>query len=425
MSLINKMLRDLDRRDMPQPEATSINLLKAAPAVPARPLSAYFIIVMLLLVLLVVLLFWFFQQKRVSLEQVATAPALARESDQSRSAFPPFQPPVKLPDQTVEKDAVKTQVEILTQPRKRLVAGVIKADQPQLGTTEKEEIETAVDAQQAVKLAELTTNRAEARNGTQAVQQARRLAKQEPRSSIARDTKRAVRMGQNQQQQTDAESPSVAKLVANDTRKKGKNLPVKKSHARHMDTAQMLTQARRYLRRGQLQEAEPLLRQAMNQKPENRQVRELLVTLLMQDDRNEEAITLLERSMHRSLGYTPYILLRARLFAALAEIAKGVRLLEMHRPERENEAEYLTLLGALYQQQRSYRKALNLYRRLVKLQPGSGRVWAGLALSLDALGEGPAALEAYQRTLGLHSLPAEIERYARQRVTALKVEYGR
>ncbi len=419
MSLINKMLRDLDERDMPQPEAPSRDLLKAAPAAPARPVSTYMIIVTLFLVLLVVAFFWFFQQKRVSLERLATAPALALETAPGRLAFPPVQPPVQI----VAKDAVQTQVEILTQPRKRLVAGVIKAEQPQLGTTKKEETESAVDEQQAVKLAELTPYRSDTGDETQ-LMHTQRLAKQEQRSSIARDTKRAVRMGEKQQQQTDPESPSVAKLVANDTRKKGKSVQVKKSHARHIDAAQMLTQARRYLRRGHLQEAEPLLKQAMIHNPENRQVRELQVTLLMQDNRNEEAITLLEQSMHRSPDYTPYILLRARLFAALAEVAKGVRLLEMHRPERENETEYLTLLGALYQQQRNYRKALNLYRRLVKLQPSSGRVWAGLALSLDALGEGPAALEAYQRTLGLHSLPVEIERYARQRVSALKVEYG-
>ncbi len=420
MSLINKMLRDLDKRDMPQPEALSRSQLKVTPAAPTRSVSAYMIIVMLFLVLLVVALFWFFQQKRLSFGQVATAPALARQTDPVRPAFPPIQPPVQI----VTKDAVQTQVEILTQPRKRLVAGVIKAEQLQLGTTEKEETQPTVDEQQAVKLAELTPYQSDTRDETQ-LMDAQRLTKQEQRSSIARDTERAVRMGEKQQQRAEPESPSVAKLVANDTRKNGKSVQIKKSHARQFDTAQMLTQARRYLRRGHLQEAEPLLKQAMTHNPENRQVRELLVTLLMQDDRNEEAITLLEQSMHRSPDYTPYILLRARLFAALAEIAKGVRLLEIHQPERENETEYLTLLGALYQQQRNYRKALNLYRRLVKLQPGSGRVWAGLALSLDALGEGQAALQAYQRTLGLHSLPAEIERYARQRVSALKVEYGR
>jgi len=74
-------------------------------------------------------------------------------------------------------------------------------------------------------------------------------------------------------------------------------------------------------------------------------------------------------------------------------------LLMRHVDQASNDAEYLGLLAVAALQQQLFAEAQVIYRRLVQIDSGNDRWWAGLALAEDRLGLN--AGHAYQQVLKL------------------------
>lgn len=64
--------------------------------------------------------------------------------------------------------------------------------------------------------------------------------------------------------------------------------------------------------------------------------------------------------------------------------------------------------------------AVNLYKKLIPLAPDDGRWRAGLAISLESLGEVESAKKLYQLALGMNELPFSLKRFIQHRLESLK-----
>lgn len=108
----------------------------------------------------------------------------------------------------------------------------------------------------------------------------------------------------------------------------------------------------------------------------------------------------------------------ARVYIDQGAEAKALAVMESVSPEASDDADFSALLGLLYQRAGRHTDAVRAYEQALRLRPGDGRVWLGLAISFEATEQPDAAKEAYQRAQdrGLQPLLA---RYVEQRLAAL------
>ncbi len=109
----------------------------------------------------------------------------------------------------------------------------------------------------------------------------------------------------------------------------------------------------------------------------------------------------------------------AKLAALKAHRTEAIRLLESRLSEAEDYESYRALLAGLYQGEARYAEAVSHYRRLITAFGDKPAYWLGFALSLDALGQKPSALQAYQRVAEFSNLQTEVRQYINERIAEL------
>ncbi len=176
-----------------------------------------------------------------------------------------------------------------------------------------------------------------------------------------------------------------------------------------------LAQIRRLIAHGELSLAEERLQQRLRAVPSDRAAHQLLVGLLLRGERRDEALAQIERSLTR-LGYDDkLLLLRARLLADRGQTGAALRDLETLLARHPDDREAMRLVAALYRQQGESLRAGRLYQRLTALPGAEARDWLGLALSLDEH-DPTLARVAWQRVLTAPELTAAVRDYARRRL---------
>ncbi|HKK06895.1 MAG TPA: tetratricopeptide repeat protein [Gammaproteobacteria bacterium] len=180
----------------------------------------------------------------------------------------------------------------------------------------------------------------------------------------------------------------------------------------------------RLLGRGDTSRGEEQLRQALKADPRNLRARELLAGVYMRAGRLVEAAGLLKQGVHLAPDHTVFAKLYARVLLGQGRAPAAVEVLERHLGATHNDIDYLAMLAALYQRVGRQREAAQAYRQLVKVRPNRGDWWVGLGISLEALGKPAAARQAYQRARATRALSPELEKYAQARLITLKASHS-
>jgi MSHA biogenesis protein MshN len=81
--------------------------------------------------------------------------------------------------------------------------------------------------------------------------------------------------------------------------------------------------------------------------------------------------------------------------------------------------DYHNVLALAAQQSGEHAAAVTIYQQLISLQPAQGRHQAGLAISLEALGNSSGARSAWQQALRDPQLPLALVRYGQSRLQQL------
>lgn len=170
---------------------------------------------------------------------------------------------------------------------------------------------------------------------------------------------------------------------------------------------------------GRALEAEPKLRAALAADPAHAPARELLVGIQLQQGRVPAARELLEQGIEKNPKHTAFTRLLARLHVDGGSDAQAIALLEKHAPAAGNDAEYQGLLATLYQRAGRHSEAIQRYTQALALRPQEGRWWMGMGLSCEAEKKTDAAAEAYQRALSA-ALDPKLQQYVRGRLAAVK-----
>lgn len=179
-------------------------------------------------------------------------------------------------------------------------------------------------------------------------------------------------------------------------------------------------QAQELVQQGRHQEAREQLEQFLSAHPHSPYSSAELVSIYIDLGEVEAALARLEQSELLAGEHTR---LRARVDLAKAQTARAIERLEAGLSEAQDNERYRALLAGLYYRAERYAEAASGYRRLLDSFGAQPSYWLGLALALDAQQQDASAAEAYRRALasGYYDAPdrGDVRDYITQRLGAL------
>lgn len=174
------------------------------------------------------------------------------------------------------------------------------------------------------------------------------------------------------------------------------------------------------LQKGRMSDAEKHLRLALKIDETHTPARELLAGLLLQQGHWREAQQLLEQGIDTVPAHYPFAQLLARVYVEHGADQKALAVMEGSQRAGVENPDYLAFLAALYQRVGKHAEAIKVYNGALTLNPQEGRWWLGMGISLEAAQDWNTAGSAYQRAIESGVLEDNLLTYARERLSVVK-----
>ncbi|MCF8197370.1 MAG: tetratricopeptide repeat protein [Sulfuritalea sp.] len=169
-------------------------------------------------------------------------------------------------------------------------------------------------------------------------------------------------------------------------------------------------------RQGDLESASTSYRAALEDYPEHAAARQALSALLIDSRRFDEAEDLLRMGVELPSVRLPSTLAWARLKVERKQAPAALELLQKYAASGERSADYQGFFGALLNRAGRAAEAVEHYKAATQLAPDEGRWWAGLGIALDSAGRGQEAREAYRKARTMPGLPADLAQHIDRRL---------
>ncbi|MDR3492182.1 MAG: tetratricopeptide repeat protein [Gammaproteobacteria bacterium] len=173
----------------------------------------------------------------------------------------------------------------------------------------------------------------------------------------------------------------------------------------HYQHAQKLSAA------GLYDEAITSLRELVSSVPTHFEARELLATLLIKKNNLQEANQIIDEGMQQQPVYPIFAELKAQLFLKENKVDNAIQVLEKYSPAIQENPKYYTLIATLYQRQGKANLAASLYKQLLSLDPKNSKLWLGYGVSQESLGHSNIAVEAFNNADSIGDLTPELKAY--------------
>lgn len=145
-----------------------------------------------------------------------------------------------------------------------------------------------------------------------------------------------------------------------------------------------------------------------------------LTALLIDQGNQLKAKQIVDAGLNESPNHIPFIELKARILAAEGKPKQALTLLQTASPRLEENPDYHAFVAAMYEQNNNYTLAAALYRQLLALNNSNSSWWFGLGVSLDKLGKKQAAIQAYNKATAEGHLNADSLAYLQNRLQLLQ-----
>lgn len=172
---------------------------------------------------------------------------------------------------------------------------------------------------------------------------------------------------------------------------------------------------------GDLAAARAMLERALREQPAHQRSRVLLGRLLIQQNEWAAAAEVVDADPSPRVG-GELAQLRARVLMQQGQADRAVAVLEAAHAADPRDEGVLGTLGAAYTDRHYYAKAAAIYRQALARQPAQPRWWLGLAVALDGDRRYDEALQAYREVLARRGLESRVLNYARERAEALTAQ---
>lgn len=130
------------------------------------------------------------------------------------------------------------------------------------------------------------------------------------------------------------------------------------------------------------------------------------------------AISILNNGLQRNPANESWRLTAAKIFFKENNPAGALSYLDVELTSVSKE--FLTMKGSLGRQLQQFDKSESAYSKLAEMEPTVGNWWLGLAIAQDSLGKHQQALISYQNLVRFGGVSADSIAFAKQRITELK-----
>ncbi len=169
------------------------------------------------------------------------------------------------------------------------------------------------------------------------------------------------------------------------------------------------------IKRGSAGEASTSLRAALRIEPGHLAARQALLSILVDQKQWDEAQAVGTEGLALDPKQAGWAMLVARLQVERGDMPAAIKTLDEHTQYAERNADYLGFHALLLQKVKRLPEAIERYRSALALKPGEGRWWYGLGLALEASQRSVEAKEAYAQARASTNLPADLAAAAEQK----------
>ena len=407
MSLINKMLQDLDARGTPKDGALP-GQVKPVGHVPSRP-GRRTIAVAVGAAVAVLALGWFgWTRLQRAAHPLPAAPAPVAAAPVK--VAPVVTGPVRAPN--VPAAAPSKAVPPAAAPHADPVAPPAAA---------------AFDdgAEKPMTRAERRAERARAaaqRKEERPVVHPQAVAPMEPDSAQAREARRAIAQvlaarGKAAGKRSAALLAAARAAARDDGARQGKHAAQGRQETGAQRAESEYRRALASLQDGRMGDTVASLEQALKYDPAHEAARQTLVGLLIEGNRPDEAMRQLQLGLTLDARQPAMAMLLARL--QIERGGSGIDTLLRTLPYAGNDPDYHAFLAAALARQQRHREAAEQYQLAVRAMPSNGVWWMGLGISLQAEKRNAEALDAFQRARASGGLSQELQGFVERRVQQL------
>ncbi|MFH1602588.1 MAG: tetratricopeptide repeat protein [Pseudomonadota bacterium] len=147
--------------------------------------------------------------------------------------------------------------------------------------------------------------------------------------------------------------------------------------------------------------------------------RQALVGLLLENRRIDEAQQFLQEGLSLNPDRSSYAILLARIQVERGDLQGAHDLLSRHTANAANNADYHAFDAALLQRLGRHKEAVTGYQAALKISPNSGVWWMGMGISLQAENRDAEARDAFKRAKSAGGLGPELVSFIDQRLKQL------
>lgn len=367
MSVVNKMLRDLEQRE------TSMDSASADYQPPSRSkLSPPVVAILILFITGAALLLW---RSPAQWQTMVNAAAVQEKDSQQKG----------------------------TQENQPLQAELAKQKMPQDPLDTIQQQDSAFQLKASVESTKDKGSQPQAEVITQAVLAARSAPPQVLQAPLPEPTPEL------------SSEPSSEQTAAQEN---GRFL-VSQSPAAVNPMADLKRHARQALQKGNASQALVYLQQLLELEPDNINARKKLAALLFSQKHQRQASSVLEQGLKIHPDNPELRLMLARLRYQQGQPAEALLLLQQRSPAVTRWPKYIGFRAALAEQAQKFELAAQDYHALLSADASNPRWWLGYAVSQDRLKNVKPAYDAYRHVLDDSSMNPEVLDFVHMRLTEL------
>ena len=167
---------------------------------------------------------------------------------------------------------------------------------------------------------------------------------------------------------------------------------------------------------GRVAEAVDGLTRALHDDSLHAGARQLLVKLLLEARRVDEALQVLHEGLQGQPAQLGWAMTLARLQVDRSDLAGAWQTLEFSLPAAGHSADYLGFSAHVLQRLGRHREAIVQYQGATRLAPGDGRWWLGLGLAMESEGRVSESRDAFLRAKQCGNLGSALSALVEQKL---------
>jgi MSHA biogenesis protein MshN len=171
---------------------------------------------------------------------------------------------------------------------------------------------------------------------------------------------------------------------------------------------------------GRIAEGMDGFRRALEIDPGHDAARQTMVALLLEAKRVDEAAASLQEALALNTENTGFAMLLARIMVESNDIPTALFVLQRHPAPPDRNPDFHAFAAALYQRLDRHKEAIEQYQAALRLAPSAGIWWLGLGISFQAVEQPKEALEAFTRAKSAGNLAPDLLGFVEQRLRQLQ-----